>query len=92
MLIYSDFENCTRCNNPPGYTIIPPEDDDPGLFGCCDANSIAIEKNRTCIKITTSTAIIVSTMILPSTQVMDGMVPSSLVSYSATPKPASQTE
>ena len=45
----SDFENCTRCNNPPGYTIIPPEDDDPGLFGCCDADSMAVEVNKTCI-------------------------------------------
>ena len=45
----SDSENCTRCNNPPGYTIIPPEDDDPGLLGCCDADSMAVEENKTCI-------------------------------------------
>ena len=46
----SGFENCTRCNNPPGYTIIPPEGNDLGLFGCCDADSIAVEENRTCIR------------------------------------------
>ena len=42
--IDSDFENCTRCSNPPGYTIIPPdpENDDPRLFGC-------LEENKTCI-------------------------------------------
>ena len=47
--IGSDFENCTRCSNPPGYTIIPPEDDDTGLFGCCDDGSMAVEENKTCI-------------------------------------------
>ena len=48
--IGTSFENCTRCKNPPGYTIIPSEDDDPGVFGCCDTNSVAFEKNKTCIQ------------------------------------------
>ena len=41
--------NCTSCNDPPGYTIIPPEGDDLGLFGCCDTNSTAVEENQTCV-------------------------------------------
>ena len=49
--IGTSFENCTRCSNPPGYTIIPPEGDDPGLFGCCDDFSMAVEENQTCIPI-----------------------------------------
>ena len=32
--------NCTSCNDPPGYIIIPPEGNGLGLFGCCDPNSI----------------------------------------------------
>ena len=47
--IGTSFENCTRCSNPPGYTIIPPEGDDPGLFGCCDPFTIALEENQTCV-------------------------------------------
>ena len=43
------FENCTRCERPPGYTIIPPMGEDPGLFGCCDPGSMALEENKTCI-------------------------------------------
>ena len=49
--IGTSFENCTRCKNPPGYTIIPPEDDDPGVFGCCDDESVAVEENQTCVSI-----------------------------------------
>ncbi|XP_065887121.1 epidermal growth factor receptor-like isoform X2 [Dysidea avara] len=41
--------NCTSCNDPPGYTITPPEGDDLGLFGCCDPNFMAVEENQTCI-------------------------------------------
>ena len=61
--IGSDFENCTRCRNPPGYTIIPPEHDDPGLFGCCDDNSTALEENKTCIAITAASTITVIALI-----------------------------
>jgi len=44
-----DSTNCTLCNDPPGYTIIPPEDGDLGLFGCCDPNSIGVTENQTCV-------------------------------------------
>ena len=42
--------NCTSCNDidPPGYTIIPPEGEDLGLFGCCDPDFMAVEENQTC--------------------------------------------
>ena len=59
--IGTSFENCTRCSNPPGYTIIPPEGDDPGLFGCCNANSRAVEENKTCESSVTPTATLTST-------------------------------
>ena len=65
--IDSDFENCTRCRNPPGYTIIPPEDDDPGLFGCCDDNSVAVEENKTCIVITSTSTMTVIALTSPVT-------------------------
>ena len=41
--------NCTSCNDPPGYTIIPPRGDNPGMYGCCDQNSMAVEDNQTCM-------------------------------------------
>ena len=52
--IGTESENCTRCKNPPGYTIDPPKDDDLGVFGCCDVNSMAVEENKTCILIVPS--------------------------------------
>ena len=49
--IGTESENCTRCEHPPGYST---EDDDPGVFGCCDANSMAVEENKTCVPIVPS--------------------------------------
>ena len=46
--IGTESTNCTKCKHPPGYTITPPKDDDPGLFGCCDDDSVAVEENKTC--------------------------------------------
>ena len=43
--------NCTSCNDPPGYTIIPPEGDDLGLFGCCGPDFMAVEEDQMCVTI-----------------------------------------
>ena len=82
--IDSDFENCTRCSNPPGYTVIPPEDDDPGLFGCCDDNSMAVEESNTCIAVTstesTSTSITLTSLVMSSNMTSYILIPSSAIS------------
>ena len=103
--IDSDFENCTRCRNPPGYTIIPPEDDDPGLFGCCDDNSMAVEENKTCITRTstasrspmtlitlTSSATLSNTTSQPRVPSSQDSVMSMTSILLSTPKPTSEVE
>ena len=87
--IGTSFENCTRCKNPPGYTIIPPEDDDPGLFGCCDDNLMAVEENKSCIKITVSASI--TQLMMSTTQVMTSIA-QVMTSITPTPNPTSQVE
>ena len=67
--IGTGFENCTRCKYPPGYTIIPPEDDDPGLFGCCDSNSVVVEDNKTCVQTSVSVTVPPVTSVTLSTPV-----------------------
>ena len=103
--IGTSFENCTRCKHPPGYTIIPPEDDDPGLFGCCDTNLVVMEENKTCIQThslpVTPTSPVTSTSSLrtgkPSSHIqvpmsLTALVTSVAITSSMAPYPSSQAE
>ena len=79
--IGTESTNCTKCKHPPGYTITPPKDDDPGLFGCCDDNSKAVEENKTCIQVQLSPVTPTAPLIMTS------------VTFSSiTPNPSSHIE
>ncbi|XP_065903560.1 receptor tyrosine-protein kinase erbB-2-like [Dysidea avara] len=68
--------NCTSCNDPPGYTIIPPEGDDLGLFGCCGPDFMAVEEDQLCVTIDhdNTTAVSSASSTTPVSAVVGGVL------------------